>query len=116
MKRSVEYSLILAVLVLAGCASANYISTGQEMQPKAEDCDIEIFTSKLPDRDYDEIGVLEGKGFLGADSLADILPKMKAEGCKAGGDAIILTSRERASNFDGEDALFTTATVVVWVD
>ena len=36
------------------------------MPAKPGDCDIEIFSSKLPDRDYEELGIIEGEGFLGA--------------------------------------------------
>ena len=104
-----------AMLFLGGCASAKFIKTGPSAVAKPDDCQIEIFSSKLPDRGYEELGILEGEGFLGADSLEEVLPKMKREACRAGGDAIILKSSQKS--FDGEDSnLNVTATVVRWTD
>ncbi|MFC1683697.1 hypothetical protein ACFL0G_05795 [Candidatus Zixiibacteriota bacterium] len=106
---------LLAMVLLGGCASAKFIRTGPSVTAKPDDCHIEIFSSKLPDREYEELGILEGEGFLGADSLEEVLPKMKQEACRAGGDAIILKSSQKS--FDGEDTnLNVTATVVRWTD
>lgn len=107
---------VLSVMVLLGaCSSAKFIKTGPSVPAKPDDCYIEIFTSKLPDREYEELGILEGEGFLGADSLEEVLPKMKREACRAGGDAIILKSSQKS--FDGEDSkLNVIATVIRWTD
>lgn len=106
---------LLAIALFGGCASAKFIRTGPSVAAKPDDCHIEIFSSKLPDREYEELGILEGEGFLGADSLEEVLPKMKQEACRAGGDAIILKSSQKS--FDGEDTnLNVTATVVRWTD
>lgn len=106
---------LATMVVLGGCASAKFIKTGPSVAAKSDDCYIEIFSSKLPDREYEELGILEGEGFLGADSLEEVLPKMKREACRAGGDAIILKSSQKS--FDGEDTnLNVTATVVRWTD
>ena len=94
-------------------------------QPKPENCQIEIFSSKTPDRPYEELGILEGEsGALGEASLEDILPKMKKEACLAGGDAIILTSREKSVSVQGtSDTMITSteelsvgATVIRWTE
>ena len=61
------------------------------------------------------VRILEGEGFLGADTLEKILPKMKREACRAGGDAIILKSSQKFSDGD-DDNLNVTATVVRWTD
>ena len=104
-----------AILLLGGCASAKFIKTGPSVAPKPDDCQVEVFSSKLPDRAYEELGILEGEGFLGFDSLEEVLPKMKREACRAGGDAIILKSSQKFS--DGDDAkLSATATVVRWTE
>ena len=104
-----------AMVLLGGCASAKFIKTGPSLAAKPDDCNIEIFSSKLPDREYEELGILEGEGFLGADTLEKVLPKMKREACRAGGDAIILKSSQKFS--DGDVAnLNATATVVRWTD
>jgi hypothetical protein len=72
-----------------------------------------------PERDYEEIGIIEGEGSMGADSLEDVLPKMKIEACRAGGDAIILTSSQKSVDIFGESSdeqLNTTATVIRWIE
>jgi hypothetical protein len=107
------------VVILGGCASAKFIATGPAYPARPENCKIEVFISKLPDKEYEELGVIEGEGFFGADTLEEILPKMKQEACKAGGDAIILMSSQKTANVftDGsDDKLYTTATVIRWAD
>ena len=107
--------VLWAMMLLGGCASAKFIKTGPSFAAKPDDCDVEIFTSKLPDRAYEELGILEGEGFLGADTLEKVLPKMKREACRAGGDAIILKSSQKFSDGDINN-LNVTATVVRWAD
>ena len=54
---------------------------------------------------------------LGADTLEKVLPKMKQEACKAGGDAIILGSSQKTVDIYedlGDDQLNVTATVIRW--
>ena len=113
-------ALLLLGLLLGGCASARFVPTGADHPPRAEGCPIEVFSSKLPDRDYEELGILEGEGSLGRDTLEDVLPKMREEACKAGGDAIILTGSQKFSDAsditEGDDKLSVTATVVRWVN
>jgi hypothetical protein len=105
--------------LLAGCASAKFIATGPTYPAKADDCEIEVYSSRPPDREYEEIGIIEGEGSMGADSLEDVLPKMKIEACRAGGDAIILMSSQKSVEIYGESSdqhLNTTATVIRWVE
>jgi hypothetical protein len=103
------------------CSSAKFVPTGNAYPAKSDDCEIEIFTSKLPDRDYEELGIIEGEGFLGADSFEEVLPKMKREACRAGGDAIILLSSQKSVDVSGDDdfigsddKLNVVATVIKW--
>lgn len=112
---------IAAVLIITilSCASAKFIATGSSYPARPDDCPIEVFSSKLPDREYEELGVIEGEGSFGHDTLEKILPKMKREACKAGGDAIILTSRQKSADvFDdsGDEQLNVTATVIRWTE
>ena len=107
---------LLAMVLLGGCASAKFIRTGPSVAAKPDDCHIEIFSSKLPDREYEELGILEGEGFLGGDTLEMILPKMKREACRAGGDAIILKSYQKYVDDSSDENLNVTATVVRWTD
>jgi len=118
-----KLKFLLAVLITGllffSCSTAKFISTGSSYSAKPDDCPIEVFSSKQPDREYEELGVIEGEGSLSHDTLEKILPKMKKEACKAGGDAIILTSRRKSSDiFDdsGDDQLNVTATVIRWTD
>ncbi|MFA6470759.1 MAG: hypothetical protein WCU00_01860 [Candidatus Latescibacterota bacterium] len=102
-----------AMILLGGCASAKFISTGTSAAAKADGCQIEIFDSKLPDHDYEELGVIEGDGFMGAATLEKVLPKMKIQACRAGGDAIILKTSQKFYN-GLDDKFFITATVIRW--
>ncbi len=110
---------LLVIVIFTGCSSAKFVQTGSSYPARPEDCSIEVFSSKLPDREYEELGVLEGEGSLGHDTLAKILPKMKREACKAGGDAIILTSRQKSADGftdSNDEQLNVTATVVRWLE
>ena len=80
----------------------------------------EIARSPLSPR---PIGIIEGEGSLGSDSLEDVLPEMIKEACLAGGDALILTSSQKAVTVSGDldflssdEELHTVATVIVWTD
>ena len=111
--------VLLMIALLAGCASAKFIATGPTYPARADDCDIEVFSSKPPEREYEELGIIEGEGSFGADSLEDVLPKMKREACRAGGDAIILTSSQKSVEIYGESSdeqLNATATVIRWIE
>jgi hypothetical protein len=109
--------------VLGSCATAKFIPTSQTYPAKPENCDMEVFSAKPPDRPYKEIGIIEGEGSLGKESLADVLPEMVKKACLAGGDALILLSNERSISISGDDDIFgsseelhTVATVIVWTD
>ena len=113
--------IIVSLIFFVGCSSAKFIATGKSYPPKPDDCNIEIFTSKQPDREYEELGIIEGEGSFGSDSFENVLPKMKIEACKAGGDAIILLSSQKTAYgdddiFDSDDKLNVTATVIKWKD
>ncbi len=108
--------ILSAMVLLSGCASAKFIKTGPSLTAKADDCPIEVFSSKLPDREYEELGIIEGEGFLGGDSMEMVLPKMKQEACRAGGDAIILNSNQKYVDSSDDVNLNVTATVVRWTD
>ena len=112
--------VLCAVVFLGACASAKFVATGSPHPARADDCDIEIFISKMPDREYEELGIIEGEGSLGADTLEKVLPKMKREACRAGGDAMILTSNQKFSSAIGDelddDKLSSTATVIRWTE
>ena len=105
------------MMLLGGCATARFIKTGPNYASKPDECEIEVFSSKIPDREYKELGILEAEGFLGGDSMELILPKMKREACRAGGDAIILKSYQKYVDQNSSDAnLNVMATVIRWTE
>ena len=110
----VAYSLC-AIVVTGGCLSATFVPTSRAYPPRASDCDIEVFSSAVPDREYEEIGIVEGEGSAWKADLEDVLPKLKEEGCRAGGDALIMESSDTFSQ--GRDGIRTqriSATVIRW--
>ena len=118
-KSILTFIAMVIIIAILSCASAKFIATGPLYAARADDCPIEVFSSKLPDREYQELGIIEGEGSLGHDTLEKILPKMKREACKAGGDAIILTSRQKSADFfddSGDEQLNVTATVIRWTE
>jgi hypothetical protein len=119
MKKAWSWSriaLCLAVpLAVAGCVNAWYVPTGAHYPPKARDCEIEVFTTGLPGREYEEVALLEGEGNLWKAELRDILPKLKEQACLAGGDAIILNPPQRyAEGEEGSPKMYASATVIRW--
>lgn len=116
-------AVIVSAAAVAGCASAKFIPTREIFPAKPENCAMEVFTSKVPDRAYEEIGIIEGEGMLGAESFEEVLPEMIKTACLAGGDALILISSERAMSVSGaedfigsSEELHAVATVIVWTD
>ena len=110
----VAYSLC-AIVVTGGCLSATFVPTSGAYPARASDCDIEVFSSAIPDREYEEIGIVEGEGNAWKADLEDVLPKLKEEGCRAGGDALIMESSDMFSQ--GRDGIRTqriSATVIRW--
>lgn len=107
---------LLAIMLLGGCASAKFIMTGPSFAANPDDYNIEVFSTKIPEREYEELGILEGEGFFGGNSMEMILPKMKLEACRAGGDAIILTSYQKYIDDTSDEKLNVTATVIRWIE
>jgi hypothetical protein len=108
-------SMLAALLVVGGCASATFVPTGAVYPAKAKDCVIEFFSSALPDREYEEIGIVEGKGSFWKSDLEDVLPKLKEQACLAGGDGIILQSAGRyAEGEHGVKNVYAVSTVIRW--
>ena len=110
----VAYSLC-AIVVTGGCLSATFVPTSGAYPARASDCDIKVFSSAVPDRKYEEIGIVEGVGSAWKADLEAVLPKLKEEGCRAGGDALIMQSSDAFSQ--GRDGIRTqriSATVIRW--
>lgn len=119
MKRSTKLltlaSSLSAVIVVGGCASATFVPTRGAYPAKTVDCELEVFSSTLPDRAYEEVGIVEGEGNLWKADLEDVLPKLKEEACLAGGDGIIMQSNNTfAEGRDGVRVQRISATVIRW--
>ena len=111
-------AMVLIIIILS-CASAKFIATGSSYPARDDNCSIEVFSSKIPDRAYEELGVIEGEGSFGYDTLEKVLPKMKIEACRAGGDAIILMSSQKSVDIyddSSDEQLNVMATVIRWTD
>ena len=89
MRRAI---LASAVLALAGCRPISTSVTPLVPGPFAarpEPCELAVMTEAPRDRPYQELALIHG---LSAGPLTDLLPALKAEGCKLGADAIIIRS------------------------
>jgi hypothetical protein len=114
-----RYRMPLALMgsfFLAGCTAAWFTPTADIAPPRPDDCEIEVFSAGPPTAAYEELGILEGEGELWNASLADVLPDLKREACRAGGDAIVMqTSQRYGSGEDDDEKFYTTATVIRWI-
>jgi len=108
-------SCLLLVAGAGACVSATFVPTGGAVTPRPVDCEIQVFSSAVPERAYEELGIVEGEGSWWKSNLEDVLPKLKEEACLAGGDAIIMESSDTFA--EGEDGIRVqriTATVIRW--
>ena len=108
-------SCLLTIIVAGGCVSATFVPTQGVYPSKSRSCEIEVFSSTVPDREYEEIGIVEGEGNWWKAKLEKVLPKLLEEGCLAGGDALIIQSNDMFS--EGEAGIRTqriSATVIRW--
>ena len=97
---------IPALVLVGGCVGATFVRTGAAYPAKASNCVIEVFSAELPDREYEELGIVEGEGSLWKADMEDMMPLLKEETCLAGGDALILHSAQRyVTGDDGTENL-----------
>lgn len=109
---------LAAVLLLSGCARAWFTPTGATAYaPRPDDCPIEVYSTGIPDREYEELGILEGEsGWFDGANLRDLLPEMKAEACRAGGDALVIHMSQRyTAGEDADERIYSSATVIRWI-
>ena len=94
---------------------ATFVPTRSVYPSKGRYCEIEVFSSAAPDREYEEIGIVEGEGNFWKAKLEDVLPKLLEEGCLAGGDAIFMPSNDIFSEGEaGVRVQRISATVIRW--
>jgi hypothetical protein len=109
-------SSVLITIFIFGCGtSTKFIKTGKLINAKSNDCYIEVFNSKIPERKYEELGILESEGNYGYDNLEDVLPELKKKACSNGGDAIIIKNIQKYFE-DSNEKIYVTATVIKWLD
>jgi hypothetical protein len=109
-------SCLAPIVVAGGCLSATFISTQSVVYPsKDRHCNIQVFSSAVPDQEYEEIGIVEGEGSAWKSDLEDVLPKLMEEGCLAGGNALIIqTSSTFSEGPEGIRVQRVSATVIRW--
>ena len=109
-------SCLATIVVAGGCVSATFIPTQSAVYPsKDRHCNIEVFSSAVPDREYEEIGIVEGEGSAWKSDLEDVLPKLMEEGCLARGNALIIqTSSTFSEGSEGIRVQRVSATVIRW--
>jgi hypothetical protein len=108
-------SCLLTVVAAGGCLSATFVPTRGPYPARANACEIDVFSSAVPDREYEEIGIVEGEGSWGKSDLENLLPKLKEEACMAGGDGIIMQSTSTFAEGElGIRVQRISATVIRW--
>jgi hypothetical protein len=81
---------VLAV-ALSGCVRASTTSY-RALAPKPTPEAVEIFSERLPGREFEEVGLIEVTG-PGAASYGKLVKRAQQEGAKLGADAIIVSRR-----------------------
>ena len=104
------------LLGVGGCVNATFVPTSRTVYPaKPVNCEIQVFSSRPPDRPYEELGIVEGQGDWWKSDMEDVLPRLKEEACAGGGDGIILFSSDTFAEGDqGVRVQRVTATVIRW--
>ncbi|MBU0475379.1 MAG: hypothetical protein KKF62_14620 [Bacteroidetes bacterium] len=109
-------SIVFFTIFIFGCGTSTiYIQTGKSMNAKSIDCLIEVFNSKIPERKFEELGILESKGIYSYNTFEKVLPKLKEKACENGGDAIIIKNIQKYVE-DSDERIFVIATVIKWLD
>ena len=86
--------LVSFTLFLTGCISI-YTTKLKSYPAKSEQCKIDVFRHKIPDKKFEEIAFLSNNGLVV--DLLRVLPDLKKKACLAGGDAIIFSQKDTDS-------------------
>ena len=116
MKESIScLALAITTLLFFGCGIQSniqsnirihnsYRSLGVPIESKVPTCDVEIFRTHPPSKNYTRVSRIDihleapGSQKLG---FAEALPELRKQACESGADAVI-DFRERSSNLVGE--------------
>jgi len=67
-------SCLSTVLIAGGCVKASFVPTGAGYPSRGRYCEIEVFSSAVPDREYEEIGiaVAASRGLLHGNRITSV--------------------------------------------
>lgn len=101
MKRLIYLFAVIGFISLNSCKTASIVQTSNEKYEQTNPNSIEIFLSKKPDRDYDEIGKVSSDKYNGfgiaKKSEVKIQEDLKKKAASIGGNAIINVTEDFAS-------------------
>ena len=97
-------ALLAVTLVVLGCTTSQsrFVPLGATHPPRPENCDAEILT-RPPTRDFERIARidvhLEWSGYF-EPRLADAVPELRKQACRAGADAVTEIEEQRGSHIE----------------
>jgi len=101
MKKIIYLFAVIGFISLNSCKTSSIVQTSNEKYEQTNPNSIEIFLSKKPDRDYDEIGKVSSDKYKGIPtgkrSEEKIQEDLKKKAASIGGNAIINVTEDFAS-------------------
>jgi hypothetical protein len=79
----------LAALLFAACGASVHSARFVTRDPRPPGQEVIVYSSKLPECAYEEIGVVTGSPRTGFTSMQDVLEAVRERARKLGGDAIV---------------------------
>ena len=89
MRAAKNLVLLIGVIILCGCTAATRVTRFATYSPRPVGHEIRIYRSTLPDRPYEEIGIVSARQRNKFISMEQVLNSLREEARKMGGDAII---------------------------
>jgi len=103
------HSLPIVALILAvvcGCAPSTRVTSFETYPPRPSTHKIRIYRTTLPDRPFEEIGLVSSRQRNKFISMEAVLESLKKEAREMGGDAIIgLSEVNEAQGFVGDTGI-----------
>jgi hypothetical protein len=88
-------------LALAACAPSTHSTAFRQVAPKASAEQVEVFTEGVPERPYEELGVIEvAASELSNSRYGDLIQRARVRAAEMGADAIVVT-RDPATHTTG---------------
>ncbi|MEM6275174.1 MAG: hypothetical protein AAF735_08030 [Myxococcota bacterium] len=88
-----DYIVMAPIIFLVACGAKTRFSplnaSPKEMQPRSPET-VEIFSSKSPERDFVEVGMISARQSSGFSSEDAVLPALREEAANRGCDGLIL--------------------------